>query len=74
MPFEPAIRNDAPRRILRRRQVQERTGLARSTLYLYMKNGDFPKPCRLGPQTVGWLESEINAWIEDRMQGRPTRS
>ena len=57
---------NAPVRMLRRRQVEQRTGLARSTIYNYINKGEFPKPYRLGMKTVGWLESEINAWIDGR--------
>lgn len=31
------------------------------------KDGKFPKPVRLGSKTVGWLETEIDAWIEARL-------
>lgn len=54
--------------ILRRRQVEQRTGLARSTLYQYIKDGDFPAPVQLGPRAVGWLESDISAWIAARVK------
>jgi predicted DNA-binding transcriptional regulator AlpA len=38
--------------ILRRPQVEQRTGLSRSTLYQYIKDGDFPRPVRLGLRGV----------------------
>lgn len=53
--------------VLRRKQVESRTGLARSTIYQYMKDGVFPKPIQLGPRAVGWIESEISAWISQRV-------
>ena len=53
--------------ILRRKQVQARTGLARSTIYLHIQNGTFPRPVPPGPRAVGWLESEINDWIAGRV-------
>ena len=52
--------------ILRRPQVEARTGLSRSTLYQYIQDGLFPRPVSLGPRAVGWLESEVNAWIVAR--------
>jgi len=52
--------------ILRRKQVELRTGLARSTIYQYIKDGVFPKPVQLGPRAVGWIESEVSAWISAR--------
>ena len=54
--------------ILRRKEVQVRTGLARSTIYLYIKAGLFPKPVALGPRAVGWIESEVSDWIAERMK------
>lgn len=53
---------------LRRKQVEARTGLSRSTIYLYIKNGAFPKPVPLGPRAVGWLESDIGDWIAERVK------
>ena len=52
--------------ILRRPQVETRTGLSRSTLYQYIQDGLFPRPVSLGARAVGWLESEVNAWIAAR--------
>lgn len=52
--------------ILRRLQVQQRTGLSRSTLYQYIQDGLFPRPVSLGARAVGWLESEVTAWIAAR--------
>jgi prophage regulatory protein len=60
----------APLVVLRRKQVEERTGLSRSTLYHYIKLGNFPKPMALGPRVVGWLESDVNSWITDRVTVR----
>ena len=53
-------------RILRRPVVEARTGLSRSTIYEWMKRGEFPKPVALGTRLVGWRESEIEAWLEAR--------
>ena len=54
--------------ILRRKQVEARTGLARSTIYLHIKAGSFPRSIALGPRAVGWLESDVNNWIASRVQ------
>ena len=53
--------------ILRLPAVKSRTGLSRSTIYLRMATGDFPKPVALGRRAVGWLSSEIDQWIEDQI-------
>lgn len=50
--------------ILRRRSVEARTGLSRSTIYLRMAQGTFPKSIPLGPRAIGWLESEVEAWLQ----------
>jgi len=55
-----------PERILRRHEVEARTGLPRSSLYRLIAAGDFPKQRRLSPATVGWLDSEISDWIDSR--------
>lgn len=60
--------NQARLSILRRKQVQARTGLSRSTIYLYIKGGLFPKPIALGPRAVGWIESEVSDWIAERLK------
>ncbi len=56
--------------ILRRKQVEKRTGLSRSTIYLRIQEGTFPRPINLGVRAVGWLENEIEAWLAERMKIR----
>lgn len=58
--------------ILRRKQVEARTGLSRSTIYARMAENAFPHPINLGYSkgAVGWIEAEINAWVEAQMQNR----
>lgn len=57
-----------PVMILRRKQVEQRTGLSRSTIYLRVAQGDFPKAVSLGARAVGWLESEIEDWLNCRVE------
>lgn len=52
--------------ILRLPEVKARTGLSRSTIYLFVSTGAFPRQVSLGSRAVGWLESEIDCWINDR--------
>lgn len=61
---------DIPLVILRRPEVEARTGLACSTIYDGIKAGTFPAPIQLGPKAVGWVESEINAWLAARVAAR----
>ncbi len=54
--------------VLRLPLVKGRTGLSRSTIYLRIAEGSFPKPVNLGSRAVGWLESEIEAWLASRVE------
>ena len=54
--------------ILRRKQVQDRIGLSRSTIYLRVAEGTFPKPFSLGARAVGWLESDVDAWVRKQVE------
>jgi len=53
--------------ILRLPEVINRTGLARSTIYQAITKGGFPSSIPLGPRAVGWLEHEIDEWIQQRV-------
>lgn len=57
-------------RVIRLKEVMTRTGLSRSTVYLHIKDGLFPKPINLGTRSVGWLESEIDTWISEKIVKR----
>ena len=54
--------------ILRLPVVKARTGLSRSTIYLRIKEGTFPKPVNIGARAVGWVESDIADWINQRIK------
>lgn len=56
--------------ILRRRQVEARVGLRRSTIYQGVADGTFPRPIRLGARSVGWVEHEVQRWLADRVAAR----
>jgi prophage regulatory protein len=53
--------------ILRLPAVKARTGLGVSTIYLRISNGEFPESVSLGSRAVGWIESEIDDWLEERV-------
>lgn len=62
---------NAQQRVLRKPAVKSRIGIsADSTLYDLMASGHFPRPINLGARAVGWIESEVDAWIESRMADR----
>src|SRR5262245_3915832 len=60
---------DAALTILRRPTVEEITGDPRSTLYARIHEGLFPKPIKIGPRSVGWVASEVEAVNAARISG-----
>ena len=56
--------------IIRLATVLDRTGLGRSTIYNLMAEpgATFPKPIALGARAVGWLESEVDDWIANKIK------
>jgi prophage regulatory protein len=57
-------------RVLRLPEVIKKTGLGRTNLYHMTKNGEFPASVSLGAKAMGWIEAEIDTWIEKRMAAR----
>ena len=57
-----------PRKVLRLPVVLDRTGLSRSTVYLRVTEGRFPRPVSLGARAVGWLETEVEEWIARQIE------
>lgn len=56
-------------RILRLKEVKDMTGLSRSTIYLEIAKGKFPRQIKLtGSRSVGWHESAITQWVRSREQ------
>ncbi|UTW12404.1 AlpA family transcriptional regulator [Marinobacterium rhizophilum] len=58
------------RRILRRDEVETKTGFKRAHIYNLMKKGEFPQAIRIGVRAVGWDSAEIEQWIADRLNDR----
>ena len=63
--------------IIRRKQVEARTGLSRSSIYARFRQnpkrpGDydptFPKPVSVGARAVGWIEAEIDSWLNAQVE------
>ena len=52
-----------PSRLVRVREVVERTGLARTTIWRFQKEGRFPPAVRVGDRRIAWREEDIAAWI-----------
>lgn len=56
-----------PKRIIRKPAVKSKTGLPSSTLYDKIQRGEFPKQIKLGPRASGWIEEEVDQWIEEQI-------
>jgi prophage regulatory protein len=56
-------------RALRIAGVLDKVGVSRSQLYRLIKQGDFPAHFHLGPRTVVWNESDIDAWLRCKQLG-----
>ena len=61
---------DASNKLLRLPEVMEKTGVRRSSVYAWMKDGSFPKQIKMSLRASGWIEREIDEWIERRASGR----
>lgn len=60
--------------VLRLPEVKKRTGLSRSSIYTFIQQGVFPGRISLGGRCVGWLESDIEKWLQERIQkSRPSQ-
>lgn len=57
--------------ILRIKAVKELTGLGRSSIYDKIKRNEFPPPIILGPRAVGWLASDLDAWLNAQVASSP---
>lgn len=55
--------------ILRLPAVISRTGLSRSSIYAFIRVGQFPKQIHLGPRSVGWDSSAIDSWVQEKIEG-----
>jgi prophage regulatory protein len=56
-------------KILRKPQLLNKVPLSYPTIWRRIQAGTFPKPVQLGPNSVGWIEEEIDAWIADLQRG-----
>jgi len=60
-------------KLLRLPEVLDRVGYRRSKVYSLIKEKRFPRPVELGPKARGFLESEVDAWIAERIRERDER-
>jgi prophage regulatory protein len=66
----PAAAISTERRLLRRAEVEQKTGLKHAHIYGLMKDGKFPKTLRVGVRAVRWDSVEVDQWIAERHKER----
>ena len=59
----------AARKIIRKRAVEEQTGLSGTTIWREEKAGRFPVRIQITANSVGWYQDEITAWVHERIRG-----
>ncbi|MEG1233624.1 MAG: AlpA family transcriptional regulator [Acinetobacter sp.] len=59
-------------RLIRRKEVQAKTGLGASSIYAMMKQGNFPQSLKLSERRVAWVESDVDQWVADRIASHKT--
>lgn len=62
------------KRIIRKRELLQLLGLSDPTIYRMEKAGKFPQRLRLGGNSCGWLQSEVDGWISERAAARSTEA
>ncbi|UVS91894.1 AlpA family transcriptional regulator [Burkholderia glumae] len=55
---------------LRRKSVEQKTGLSRSSIYAAIAKNEFPKPVPIGAKSVAWIEAEVAAWMHNKISQR----
>jgi prophage regulatory protein len=55
------------KKIIRLPEVRYKTGLSRSSIYLRMSTSNFPQSISLGSRAIGWLDSDIEQWLDARI-------
>ena len=61
-------------RILRIKQVIDKTGLSHSTIYALIARGDFVKSIAIGVRAIGFVEEEVDTWIKQRVTASRNRA
>ena len=61
------------KKIVKINAVKQQTHLSVASIYRLAKQGDFPKPIKLGVKASGWLQSEIDDWIQSRLNDRDSK-
>lgn len=60
-------------KVIRLPAVIDMIGMSKPTVYNMIKRGAFPAPIKLGQKASGWLVSEVQNWIAERISARPNK-
>ena len=55
-------------RLIRLPSVESLTGLKRAHIYNLAREGKFPRPLKIGARASAWRETQVQAWIEERIR------
>jgi prophage regulatory protein len=66
----PSVPISTEHRLLRRAEVEQKTGLKHAHIYNLMKEGKFPKTLRVGVRAVRWDSAEVDQWVAERRKER----
>jgi prophage regulatory protein len=66
IPGELILERFCPTVLIEREEVLRRTSLKKSTMYVLISKGEFPAPVRKSNGRVGWIEAEVEGWIQKR--------
>ncbi|MDR5873793.1 AlpA family transcriptional regulator [Vreelandella gomseomensis] len=69
-PFKTVSKIALGNRLLRRKDVEQKTGKSRSAIYEGIRQGTFPAPVPIGGKSVAWLEEEVDSWIANCLEER----
>lgn len=67
--LHPAHNSNEKARILKLPEVIQRTALSKASIYAFIQAGQFPKQIKLSIRSVGWLESDVDSWLDARIAG-----
>jgi prophage regulatory protein len=63
-------KREMEKRIIRKPEIRERLHISDATVWRWEKAGNFPKRIQLGGNSVGWIEDEIESWINQKAENR----
>jgi prophage regulatory protein len=56
-----------PTKMIRLPEVMDRIGASKEFIYKMIRRGEFPASVRIAPRYAAWVESEVDAWLHQRI-------